>query len=119
MSPIVREYYRVPRGDRRIYLRPAASDLVPLAARNRRRIASYSFELAGRPIREFRAAARSECLALARWYTEQWGIAAPAWSEPKPVIVTGHQPQPFHSGVWFKNFLAGSVASAVGARPST
>jgi hypothetical protein len=31
-----------------------------------------------------------------------------------PVIVTGHQPPPFHPGVWIKNFLAGSLARAVG-----
>lgn len=114
MSPIVRESYRVPRGDREVYLHPAASDIVPLVARNRRRIASYAFDFAGRPIGEFRAAARSECLALARRHTEQRGFAATPWSEPMPVIMTGHQPQPFHPGVWFKNFLAGNLASAVG-----
>ena len=66
-------------------------------------------------MREFRAAARAEILDAARRYGEHWGFAADRpWSEPMPVIVTGHQPPPFHPGVWIKNFLAGSLAGAVG-----
>jgi hypothetical protein len=83
--------------------------------RNRRLLASYDFELAGRPVQPFRAAARAEIMALAARYTERWGFAVDReWSEPAPITMTGHQPPPFHPGVWIKNFLAGSLASAVG-----
>ena len=114
MSPIVREYYRVPREDRASYIRPAPVDLAALVEGNRRLIASYDFRLAGRPFAEFRAAARAEIVATAGRYAARWGFAVPAWAEPAPLIVTGHQPPPFHPGVWIKNFLAGSLASAVG-----
>ena len=114
MSPIVREYFRVPRQDRAVYLRPALSELPALVEANRRLIASYDFELAGRPFAEFRAAARAEIVSLARAWTGERGFTVPEWAEPAPLVFTGHQPLPFHPGVWFKNFLAGSLAAAVG-----
>jgi len=115
MSPIVRQYYRVPRGDREVYIRPLVAELPALVERNRGLIASYDFSLAGRPVGEFRTAARAEVMQLARTYAAKWGFAVDReWSEPAPIIMTGHQPPPFHPGVWIKNFLAGSLASAVG-----
>ena len=114
MSPIVREYFRVPREDRAVYIHPAPADLAPLVERNRRAAASWTGRVAGRPVAEFRASARQEIVALARRYTAAWGFPAAPWAEPAPLIVTGHQPPPFHPGVWFKNFLAGSLAGAVG-----
>jgi hypothetical protein len=115
MSPITRQYYRVPRGDREVYIHPPAAELPALVERNRRLISSYDFGLAGRPVGEFRAAARAEIMQLARTYAAKWGFAVDReWSEPAPIIMTGHQPPPFHPGVWIKNFLAGSLASAVG-----
>ena len=114
MSPIVREYFRVPRGDREAFIWPPAGDLAALVERNRRLLGSYAFALAGRPVQEFRAAARAEAMALARQYAERWRFKVDReWSEAAPVIVTGHQPPPFHPGVWIKNFLAGSLARAV------
>ena len=32
----------------------------------------------------------------------------------RPLIVTGHQPELFHPGVWIKNFAAASIAAATG-----
>lgn len=113
MSRITREHYRVPRQDRSTYIRPEPSSQPALVERNRRRFAAYDFEFAGRPFAAFRSAARAEILGAARRYTGRWGVTAPDWSEPAPVVVTGHQPPPFHPGVWIKNFLAGSLARAV------
>jgi len=114
VSPIAREYFRVPRNDRAVYLRPALSELPALVESNRRLIASYDFELAGRPFAEFRAAARQEIVSLARAWTEERGFTAVDWAEPGPLVFTGHQPQPFHPGVWFKNFLAAGLAAQAG-----
>jgi hypothetical protein len=115
MSPIVREYYPVPRGDRQAYVHPPVGELPALVRRNRRHAAAWNFPFAGRPVREFRAAARAEIMDLARAYARPWGFAADrAWAEPQPIILTGHQPPPFHPGVWIKNFLAGRLARSVG-----
>jgi len=115
MSPIVREYFRVPRDDRTAYIHPPPAELPALIERNRRLLGSYAFALAGRPVQEFRAAARAEAMALARQYAERWGFKVDRERPgPAPVIVTGHQPPPFHPGVWIKNFLTGGLARAVG-----
>ncbi len=115
MSPIVRRYWRVPREDGATYIHPTPGDLEALVERTRRLIASWDFQVGGRSFQEFRAAARAEIILLARLYAERWGFAVEReWSEPMPLIATGHQPPPFHPGVWIKNFLAGSLASAVG-----
>jgi hypothetical protein len=113
VSPIIREHYRVPRQDRATYIRPAPADLPAAVERNRRLIASWEFRFAGRPVAEYRAAARAETIALARQYARRWGFCIERdWAEPAPIIATGHQPTPFHPGVWIKNFLAGSLAAA-------
>ncbi|MGB2997068.1 MAG: hypothetical protein WBC59_00330 [Phycisphaerae bacterium] len=114
MSPIERRRLRVPREHRSTLFRPSPDALPALVERNRVLLASYDFRLAGRPFREVRAAARAEIVALARNYTRGWGFEVPDWAEPKLLIVTGHQPRPYHPGVWIKNFLAGELADAVG-----
>ena len=116
MSPIERRRWRVPRGDRQALVRPEPAALAALVRRNQDLLATYRFALApGAPgFREFRAAARAEVLALARRYAARWNFSVPDWREPMPIILSGHQPRPFHPGVWIKNFLAGDLASAVG-----
>ena len=131
MSPIERRRLRVPRGDRQALIRPEPAALPALVRRNQDLLASYRFALApgapappappaplglglGPGFHEFRAAARAEVVALARRYTARWDLSAPDWREPMPIILSGHQPRPFHPGVWLKNFLAGELASAVG-----
>jgi hypothetical protein len=122
MSPIQRRHLKVPRGDREVLIRPEPAALPALVRRNQDLLASYRFDLApGEPaplgpgFHEFRAAARAEVMAMARRYARQWGFAVQRdWSEPQPIILSGHQPRPFHPGVWLKNFLAGDLASAVG-----
>jgi hypothetical protein len=115
MSPITREYYRVPRNDRESFICPAPAELAAVVERNRALIGGWTFALAGRPVAEFRAAARAEILDHARHYGRLWGFEVEGeWSEPQPIILTGHQPPPFHPGVWVKNFLAGALARAVG-----
>ncbi|MGB2754929.1 MAG: hypothetical protein WBE00_07480, partial [Phycisphaerae bacterium] len=126
MSPIERRRLRVPRGDRQALIRPEPAALPALVRRNQDLLASYRFALAPSSPRrvacgdapgfhEFRAAARAEVVAMARRYARRWGFAVQRdWSEPQPIILSGHQPRPFHPGVWLKNFLAGELTSAVG-----
>lgn len=39
---------------------------------------------------------------------------SPSGRRTKPLILTGHQPELFHAGVWFKNFLASRLAADIG-----
>lgn len=114
MSPIERRHWSVPRTDRTAYIEPEPAAQPDLVQRNRALLDSYGFDLAGRPFRKFRAEARAEAVTLARAYTARLDVPVPAWSEPQPLVLVGHQPPPYHPGVWIKNFLAGALAEASG-----
>jgi hypothetical protein len=114
MSPIRREQFPVPRAHRETYLAPPPEEHAAVVDRNRRLLTGGQADMGGRPLAQVRAAARTELVAAARRWTARWGVSTPDWAEPAPLIVTGHQPQPFHPGVWIKNFVAGDLARAVG-----
>lgn len=65
---------------------------------------------------KWRAAARRELRELARGYTSQYrDVAAVSSTDASaladsPIILSGHQPQLFHPGVWFKNFVLSTLA---------
>jgi hypothetical protein len=71
--------------------------------------------LACGPLAEERAAARAEILELARRQTEAMDEAAVAAPDPAlPLLVTGHQPDLYHPGIWAKNFIVDAVCRRTG-----
>jgi hypothetical protein len=102
----------VPHGDGEILIVPAASGLCALVKANPEGIGAYEFEIAGRPIGALRDAARAEAMKAAADYTASLGVKAAAW-DGRPIVMTGHQPEFYHSGVWVKNHLAAALARAV------
>jgi len=113
VSPSHRARLRPPRGDGEALLVPPASALLDHLREARRRSAEWAFALGGRPIERVRAEARAEVLALARRWAEAHGLAR---SDPvgpdAPLVVLGHQPRPFHPGVWMKTFVGAALAEA-------
>ena len=70
-------------------------------------------EIFGRPLAELAAAARRELVAQARQYTANYrDVATAEWSphDDAPIVLTGHQPQLYHPGVWFKSFALSEIA---------
>lgn len=67
-------------------------------------------------IRELRESARRELVPVIGEYSGSYmsgpNLAAIDDAEDRPWIVGGHQPELFHPGVWFKNFLIDHVAKA-------
>ncbi len=71
-------------------------------------------EFCGKPLSTVRRQAREEVVELAYLYTGRYAAPRQRSSEEisaKPVILAGHQPELFHAGVWFKNFLLGRFAA--------
>lgn len=81
-----------PEHDGTILIEPAADTLEPLIERNRKLIQSYAFEVCGR--------------AAADFFAPDHG----------PVIMSGHQPDFLHPGVWVKNVVGAGLAAKVGGR---
>lgn len=84
--------------------------------RNADRLRGWEYDFQGRPVGWLRDRARAEASAASRAYHEEFGLDQ--HDEPAPdalAVVTGHQPELFHPGVWVKNFALGAIAGANGA----
>ena len=67
---------------------------------------------------ELRRQAKSELLLAAQQYSAQFiDNDSLNLSSDRPFILSGHQPEFFHPGVWFKNFLLSRLARQMSAAP--
>ena len=109
--------FRVPRQDRSVLSIPNLSTASDLVEENRRLFAGSACSLFGRSLRDLRRNARQAAISAARRYTSGLlGIEIPSVSDSS-CIVSGHQPELFHVGVWAKNFTLSGVANRTGAVP--
>lgn len=102
MSGLFHRRVRAPADDGAALVDPPLADIPNVIQRNRELAAEFD-RRAGFPS-GFRSAAR-------RWLVARevdQGKTAHA-----PLILSGHQPELFHPGVWFKNFLLSSLAQSV------
>ena len=113
---MIRHHLRVPTDDRQKMLLPEPGDCAALLAENRRRLSAARLKIGNIPLARFRRLARGELLAAAADYTE--GITGRrAEADPDaPLVLSGHQPEFYHTGVWVKSFLLHRLATAAGSR---
>lgn len=105
---------RAPREDGQTLIDPPRSAVGAMLDRNAARGATYDYDLQGQPLVELARQARRDMLERAVRYTAQYRDTsfADTWlASPAPrVLLSGHQPQLFHPGVWYKNFVLGPLA---------
>jgi hypothetical protein len=107
MPELAHRRFRAPQEDGAALIDPPLSHAAALIERNRAIGAEFD-RRAGFPS-GFRAAARSNVLsALAK--AEGKDLAAE--DATRPIVLSGHQPELFHAGVWLKNFAISSIARA-------
>jgi hypothetical protein len=83
---------------------------------NAARLASWDHDFQGRRAGRLRAMARHQIVEKARDYHRESGLDLPDLpAHPARWVVTGHQPELFHPGVWVKNFAVDAIARAHGA----
>jgi hypothetical protein len=105
-----------PAGNGELLSEPQYGEWATLARANAAAAASWDFELCGVPIEEARAEARRECLELAAGFSARLGVpVAKVGDVPELVVVTGHQPEIYHPGIWVKDFLLQRLADETGA----
>lgn len=123
MSPLEpsweRRPLRAPREAGAVLAIPPLADMPAAIAKNREQIATWDVQVLGKPLAELRRMAREEVLAAAERFVGQASslsaIPRQAGSLPHvPLIVSGHQPELFHLGVWAKNFVLDHLAKATG-----
>lgn len=107
---------RAPRSHGEVLLWPSPLHVVGLLSQNRSRLAQAGHReigFQGAPLETLRCQARQDLLCIAREYTSSYRDFPQTLATDGPVIMAGHQPALYHPGVWFKNFLAGKIASRV------
>lgn len=111
---------RAPAEDGGILADPPLAEAPGVLAANRSRLASWDHDFQGRRAGRLRAMARYEILEQSRRFLRCFGLddldglPDPGSDPDVPLIVTGHQPELSHPGVWVKNFATEAIAGAVG-----
>jgi hypothetical protein len=106
---------RAPSGDGQTLVDPPYAALPDTVADNREKLASANYDVQGRSLVELSESARRSLLRLAVTYTGEYRNVPERWLrnddlENSPFILSGHQPEMFHPGVWYKNFVLGGLA---------
>ena len=102
------EHLRAPADHGGVFVRPEIDRLTRTVTDNRKLAERSDFLIAGRPAGELRRQLRGTVLKLAREYTQSLNprSSLPEVDLEAPLVMTGHQPELYHPGVWFKNHLA-------------
>ena len=105
---------RAPSTDGALLAEPPLERAGALAAANALRLSAWDHDFQGRRASWLRTQIRREILDLARGFLHRHGLSVsetPSDTQT-PLVVTGHQPELFHPGVWVKNFAAAAVAGS-------
>jgi hypothetical protein len=111
---------RTPATDGGLLVEPRVPGTAEQVAANAARLAAWDYDFQGRRARVLREQIRREVVGQAHEFLRRHGLESP---EPasggdglpsKPLIITGHQPELFHPGVWIKNFAAAAIARSSG-----
>ena len=106
--------YRAPQADGEILCLPPWSTLAQQLATNRQGLVGHNVEILGIPLVELAQTARQELIEKALAHTNRYANVAAPTNKNAPLIVTGHQPELAHPGVWLKNFAAAKLAHQTG-----
>lgn len=116
---LIRRTWRVPRENGTALVSPPWTEMPALVPRNRSCLeAAGSVDVQGKTLAALRQQARDEALQVAVDYTTRvLQLPPPVDSLSGPLIVGGHQPELFHTGVWAKNFAVAKLAQRTGGVP--
>jgi hypothetical protein len=113
---------RTPATDGGLLVEPPPGAVGHQVAANAARLAVWDYDFQGRRAHLLRDQIRREVLGLASEFLSRHGLdgttpgSQATTASATPLIVTGHQPELFHPGVWVKNFAAAAVARSCRGR---
>src|SRR3990172_7444880 len=109
---------RAPQGDGQTIMEPPLASLPEVVTHNRRQFAQTDYDVQGRSLAELAASARRALVERAVAYTGNYRDVPDRWRDlaaaaDVPFLLSGHQPQLSHPGVWYKNFVLGALGRRV------
>ena len=108
---------RAPRENHAVLVHPAFTDLPAHIEANRRLFSTQSLAIFNENWQQVRSLAQCEMQTVCEHYLRQAGEPVPEFSADRSMIVSGHQPELFHPGVWVKNFALNRLARQMSATP--
>jgi len=113
MTSLASRKLLAPQADGAAHIEPKLADVPALVAANRAAASNRRCECQGFSLVDLAFQARGDLFHAALAYSAEYRDCgfAPALTRQRPFILAGHQPELFHAGVWFKNFLLSSVAA--------
>ncbi len=108
-----KDTYRVPTNDEEALIEPPLEDLPGIVERNSQLLRNVDIRVNGQPFQGLRSQTRDAAIHAA--IHSDIGGGEQEFNTDAPIVMTGHQAEFFHPGVWFKNFLTAHLAAATGA----
>ncbi len=107
---------RAPSGDGELLEVPPLAEAERPWRENRARFETWDHDFQGRGALRLRAMARRDAFAVARSCAIDYGFTIPDhnFTDSSGIVMTGHQPELFHPGVWVKNFAVAALARRLG-----
>ncbi len=106
---------RAPSTDGALLADPPLSEAGSRLARNTDRLTHWDHDFQGRSASRLRDFVRRQVVEKSRAYMVRFGLDVPDFDNAtSPLVVTGHQPELFHPGVWVKNFATAAIARSAG-----
>jgi hypothetical protein len=112
-SAITKQRIRAPRKHGQKLILPDLPSISKVWTENKKSLRQHQFQIGGYDIQQLRQQAKFHLLETAKQYTSQYCDLAV--SDDDGIIISGHQPRLFHSGVWFKNFVLSSLGKSLQA----
>lgn len=105
-----------PAGHGELVTKPAYAEWAGSARANAAAARTWDFDVCGVPVGELRVIARREAVERARAFSARLGVPVrEVDDEPELIVVTGHQPELYHPGIWIKDFLLQRLGEETGA----
>lgn len=110
---------RAPTEDGAALIDPPASSAGQFIERTRSIVSNTRCEVQGQRLGDLALAARGAAYHAALFHTSEYTDCGyiPPLTAQRRFILAGHQPELFHAGVWYKNFLLSSLAERERAIP--
>jgi hypothetical protein len=109
---------QAPSTDGGLLVEPPAAAVGAQLAANSAQLSKWDHDFQGRRADRLRIQVRREVLTRAVDFLGRHGLVGSPFdldavsSSARPLLVTGHQPELFHPGVWVKGFAAAGIAGA-------
>ena len=106
---------RAPRASGGILIEPPLESAAQMIADATAKRSASGYDFQGKRLPELADLARRELVQAAFDYSSTYRDVAVQRDPAAPILLAGHQPELFHPGVWFKNFVLSDLARRTGA----